>query len=79
VIAAGRVGHGVPFGDPDGGLTDLFFLLCCTSYRQHLLYLGRLSRLLTDPALLERLRSANSAEEFAEAMWRAEEELCETK
>lgn len=79
VIAAGRADHGIPFGDPTGCLTDLFFLLCCTSYRQHLLYLGRLSRLLSESTLLDKLRQAGTAEEFTEALWNAEEKLCEVK
>ena len=79
VIAAGRVDHGIPFGDPTGLLTDLFFLLCCTSYRQHLLYLGRLSRLLSESTLLDKLRQAGTAEEFTEALWNAEEKLCVVK
>jgi len=79
IIAAGRTDRGIPFGDPTGRLTDLFFLLCCTSYQQHLLYLGRLSRLLSDSALLDKLRQARTTEEFAEALWSAEEKLCEVK
>jgi len=79
VISAGRTDRGIPFGDPTGCLTDLFFLLCCTSYRQHLLYLGRLSRLLSDSMLLDKLRDAGTAEEFAQGLWNAEEELCEVK
>lgn len=77
VIAAGRADRGIPFGDPSGGLTDLFFLLCCSTYRQHLLYLGRLSRLLSQPALLEELRQVETAEAFAAALWDAEEKLCQ--
>lgn len=79
VIAAGRADHGIPYGDPTGCLTDLFFLLCCTNYRQHLLYLGRLSRLLSESTLLDNLRQAATAEEFAKALWNAEEKLCEVK
>jgi len=79
VIAAGRTARGIPFGDPGGQLTDLFFLLCCTTYREHLLYLGRLSRLLSDPVLLEQLRQAESSDDFASALWRAEEKLCGVK
>jgi len=77
VIAAGRADHGIPFGDPTGCLTDLFFLLCCTDYRQHVLYLGRLSRLLSESALLDKLRLAETTEEFVEVLWKAEEKLCE--
>lgn len=77
VIAAGRADHGIAFGDPTGCLTDLFFLLCCTSYRQHLLYLGRLSRLLSESTLLDKLRQVGTAEDFAKVLWRAEEKLRE--
>jgi mannitol/fructose-specific phosphotransferase system IIA component (Ntr-type) len=79
IIAAGRTDHGIPFGDPAGCLTDLFFLLCCTSYRQHLLYLGRLSRLLSESSLLDELRHVGTGEEFAQALWSAEARLCEVR
>lgn len=76
VIAAGRAGQGIPFGDPTGRLTDLFFLLCCRDYREHLLHLGRLARLLSEQDLIDELRSAETSEQFAAAMWHAEERLC---
>jgi len=79
VIAAGQADHGIPFGDPTGRLTDLFFLLCCVNYRQHLLYLGRLSRLLSESALLDRLRAVDTAEQFVGALCDAEEALCVVK
>lgn len=79
VIAAGRADRGIPFGDPAGHLTDLFFLLCCVNYRQHLLYLGRLSRLLSESALPNRLRAADSAEEFVSNLCDAEKALCAAK
>jgi mannitol/fructose-specific phosphotransferase system IIA component (Ntr-type) len=79
VIAAGRTDHGIPFGDPTGGLTDLFFLLCCTNHRQHLLYLGRLSRLLTESSTLDELRRAGSGDKFTQALCRAEEVLCRVR
>ncbi len=79
IIAAGRTDHGIPFGDPTGCLTDLFFLLCCTSFRQHLLYLGRLSRLLSESSLLDELRQVGTGEEFAQALWIAEKKLCDFK
>lgn len=79
VIAAGRADRGIPFGDPTGRLTDLFFLLCCVSYRQHLLYLGRLSRLLSESALLNKLRTVDTVEEFVGALCEAEAALCVVK
>jgi len=79
VIAAGRADHGLPFGDPNGCLTDLFFLISCTNYREHLLYLGRLSRLLSESMVLSSLRRAASVEQFVEALCSAEERLCQVK
>jgi mannitol/fructose-specific phosphotransferase system IIA component (Ntr-type) len=79
VIAAGRAARGIPFGDPSGRLTDLFFLLCCVNYRQHLLYLGRLSRLLSEPILLSKLRAVDTTEQFVSALCEAEEALCVVK
>ena len=76
VIAAGRTSSGIPFGDSSGGLTDLFFLLCCTDYRQHLVYLGRLCRLLSEPGLLADLREACDVTQFVDTLRRREEALC---
>ena len=77
VIAAGRTSSGIPFGDPSGGLTDLFFLLCCTDYRQHLVYLGRLCRLLSESSLLADLRAACDVTQFVDTLRRREEALCQ--
>jgi nitrogen PTS system EIIA component len=61
VIALGRTTRAIPFGAPHGGLTDLFFLVCCRDDRTHLRVLARLSRLLLRPGFLEELRAADSA------------------
>jgi len=61
VLAYGRTATGIPFGAPDGGLTDLFFLVCCRDDRTHLRVLARLSRLLLRPAFVEELRAAETA------------------
>src|SRR5437879_1317158 len=45
VMAFGRLVNPIPFGAPHGGLTDLFFLVCCRDDRTHLRTLARLSRL----------------------------------
>ncbi len=76
VIAAARTAGGIAFGERGGGLTDLFFLICCPGQVDHLLYLGRLCRLLIDKTLQRELRSAGHAEEFGEGLLRAEEKLC---
>ncbi|HZZ77110.1 MAG TPA: PTS sugar transporter subunit IIA, partial [Gemmataceae bacterium] len=36
VIALGRTSRGIPFGAPDGALTDLFFLVSCRDAVTHL-------------------------------------------
>lgn len=78
LIIAGRTSTGVPFGEATGGLTDLYFLLCCADYRQHLVYLGRLSRLLSEPGVPAGLRAAEDAEAFVELLRQREEALCGT-
>src|SRR5579862_7334875 len=49
VIAYARLHSGIPFGAPMGGLTDIFFLVCCRDDRTHLRVLARLTRLLMQP------------------------------
>src|SRR6185503_7297462 len=58
VVAFARTGSGIPFGAPDGDLTDLFFLVSCRGADTHLRVLARLSRMMLRPAFLDELRSA---------------------
>jgi nitrogen PTS system EIIA component len=60
-VAFGRTEGGIPFGAPHGGLTDLFFLILSVEDRGHLQVLARMSRLISDPQLLEALREAPDA------------------
>jgi nitrogen PTS system EIIA component len=60
-VAFGRTEGGIPFGAPRGGLTDQFFLILSVDDRGHLQVLARLSRLLSDPALVAALREAPDA------------------
>jgi PTS system nitrogen regulatory IIA component len=60
VIAFGRTNSPLPFGAPGGGLTDLFFLVCCTDDRTHLQVLARLSRVMLRPGFLDELRAADT-------------------
>ncbi len=76
VLAAARTCQGIVFGERRGGLTDLFFLVCCPTQGDHLLYLGRLCRFLLDPGLRESLRGASDAGEFLDAIRLAETALC---
>lgn len=62
-LALGRTYKGIPFGDPQGRLTDTFFLILSTDDAVHLRTLARLSRFLGEAQFLERLRSAEDAAE----------------
>jgi PTS system nitrogen regulatory IIA component len=62
LVAFGRTASGIPFGDPRGGLTDLFFLVLCKDESSHLRVLARLSRLFLRDGFLDQLRDADSAE-----------------
>lgn len=72
VIAFARTPSGIPFGAERGGLTDLFFLVCCTDDRQHLRVLSRLSRILRRPGFADELRSAESPAEVRRLIEAAE-------
>ncbi len=75
LIAYGRIVGGVPFGAPDGSLTDLFFLVSCCDTRTHLQVLARLSRLILRPGLLEALRGAETPQASYRILRDAEQEL----
>lgn len=48
LICVARSTRGLPFGSNYGGLTSLFFLICCHDDRHHLRVLARLMRVLSD-------------------------------
>jgi PTS system nitrogen regulatory IIA component len=75
VMAYGRTVSGVPFNEPSGTLTDIFFLICCQDDRTHLQVLARLSRLLLRPGFLDSLRAAETVEETWELIAAAERDL----
>ena len=62
-LALGIVPSGVPFGGATG-LTDVFFLICSMDDRVHLRILTRLSRVLTHPDFLRRLRESTDESEI---------------
>ncbi len=74
-LAFGRTGRGIPFGAPRGTLTDLFFLILSTDDRGHLRVLARLSRLLSDSAVLAALREAPDAASARQVIVEREERL----
>jgi PTS system nitrogen regulatory IIA component len=73
MLALGRTESGIPFGG--GSLTDVFFLICSTDDRTHLRVLARLSRLVSDSALLAEIRNAVDAREVWEKIAAAEQQL----
>ncbi len=62
LLALGITSHGLPFGESNGQLTDIFFLICSTDDAQHLRILARLSRLIASEGFLTELR--NAAEQY---------------
>jgi PTS system nitrogen regulatory IIA component len=75
LVAYGRTSSGIPFGAPMGGLTDVFFLVCCRDDRTHLRVLARLTRLFLRPDFLDDLRAAETPAETWEKIAAAEREL----
>lgn len=75
VLAYARTASGIPFGAPGGGLTDLFFLICCRDDRTHLRVLARLTRLFLRPGFLDELRAAETPAESWEKIASAEQQL----
>ncbi|NLH91978.1 MAG: PTS transporter subunit EIIA [Atopobium sp.] len=74
-LAAMTVPGGVDFGSLDGNPTTLVFLIAApnTDDNVHLQVLSRLSQLLVDPSVCDRLRAAKSTDEFLNVLSSAEE------
>lgn len=77
VLAYGRTASGIPFGAPNGVLTDIFFLVCCQDDYTHLQVLARLSRLFLRPGFIDDLRAAETVADTWELIESAERELLE--
>jgi len=75
IIAYGRIPGGVPFGAPNGTLTEFFFLVSCVDTRTHLQVLARLSRLILRPGLLDALRGADNVHDSFQILRHAEQAL----
>jgi PTS system nitrogen regulatory IIA component len=75
VLAYARTPAGIPFGAPRGGLTDIFFLVCCQDEKTHLRVLARLSRLLLRPDFVAALREAECVDSTFQVIEDAERAL----
>jgi PTS system nitrogen regulatory IIA component len=60
-VCVARTVRGIAFGSPYGGLSQLFFLICCHEDRHHLRVLARLMRVLS-PDTIEALLAAEPPE-----------------
>jgi PTS system nitrogen regulatory IIA component len=74
-VCIARAQQPIPFGAPDGGRTDIFFLACCQDDRIHLHTLARMSLLCHATELLAKLRAAESADAMYIAVRDCEREL----
>jgi PTS system nitrogen regulatory IIA component len=74
VVCLARVPQGVPFGAPDGQLTDIFVLVCAPDDRLHLGLLARLAMMFNSD-LPDALRQVDDSRAALELMLRKEAEV----
>ncbi len=74
-IVLGMMPSGIPFGGGFDNKTDVFFLICSQNDRGHLRTLARLSRILTWPKFLDRLREAENETEIRALIAEVEAEI----
>jgi PTS system nitrogen regulatory IIA component len=77
VLALGITPQPLPFGNSDGYLTDVFFLILSIDDRTHLQILSRLSRLIGESGWLEQLREASTAADILELVRQREADMDE--
>ncbi len=75
LIAFARTEGGMPFGAPDNGLTDMFFLIACRDSATHLKVLARLARMFLRPGFLDDLRAESTAHGAVQLIRTTEAEL----
>jgi PTS system nitrogen regulatory IIA component len=72
IVVLGKCVHPIPFGAPDGGMTDMFFLICSQYDQLHLRILSRLCLMMGKTELLPELREAEGAQGMYDAICAAE-------
>jgi mannitol/fructose-specific phosphotransferase system IIA component (Ntr-type) len=72
IMVFGRHATGIPYGAIDRVPARLFFLLVAPTVTQHLAILARLSRLLRDPNLRQKLLTAAQPQQVIEILRQAE-------
>ncbi len=73
IVALGITSHPVAFGNRFGKPTDVFFLICSLNDRIHLQILAKLSRLVHEEEVMEKLRHSTSASEAQEIILATEQ------
>lgn len=67
LICVGRLTRGMGFGSSYGGLSRLFFMICCHDDRHHLAVLARLVRIL-DEGTIGKLMEVETREELLQTL-----------
>src|SRR5262249_23684104 len=75
VMALGISPRSIPFGGPQGALTDIFVLICCRDEQTHMRVLARWSRLLLRPGFVDDLRASADSKAAWECVAQAETDL----
>jgi PTS system nitrogen regulatory IIA component len=74
-VLVARTLQPIPYGAPDGEMTDLFFLMCCADDQLHLHLLARLCMMCHHTALLLRLRETRDPDAMLHALVASEQEV----
>ena len=79
LIAFGRTASPIPFGAPNGGLSDLYFLVLCQDSRAHLQILARLGRMIQLPGFIDGLRNQECAESTYDFLVNADRKVADQR
>ena len=74
-VVVGLTPSGVPYGCTAGGLTRLFFLICCKDERTHLHVLARLAQILHEASHVEAMLECDDGDALFELISDYEQQL----